>query len=487
MKKYVNAAESDYIKIGDKVLPRDASKYGYDSYESIAKDTRNRYNKEKEREREAADREKRRQLGQSLYQQCEVAVEKAPSIEDKLQALFDILVPSTGAAETLAGELVRAAMRILYRWYNDGDYFYTGYGLETCGSSAAFIADTIGGDAKETIMEIAEIGSTDNRYESEINDISATVIDYIFSNPETFGTKTEDSREYTSNTLNELEENSYNETYDVDTSGELETYIENDCIDWRDVYDWLCELTDYYGGSVEQVARDCFEIEGLNREQYDGWDEHFFSELDSYISELEQEFPNYGLDDEMESINSATNTCSISVAPSTATKITSAVNDSDIIHSRTWAGLIRALDKAGYSVDSAYRSSPDPWIQAYKDGKSYDIEVTRYHEGDYEIHLDNISEVPKADVYEDDDIISDYKFVASKSVPDSDGFMTDYTWYQCSDGTHVFVFGDNDIYRPEDGYFDHVCDSMREAREWFNSYNGFADDDEDIEDGFKER
>ena len=79
--------------------------------------------------------------------------------------------------------------------------------------------------------------------------------------------------------------------------------------------------------------------------------------------------------------------------------------------------------------------------------------------------------------HDDEQLKSDYyTYVSSKSVPDSDGFMTDYTWYQHEDGTHVFVFGDNDVYGPEDGYFDHTCDSDAEAREWFDSYNGFEDD-----------
>lgn len=72
---------------------------------------------------------------------------------------------------------------------------------------------------------------------------------------------------------------------------------------------------------------------------------------------------------------------------------------------------------------------------------------------------------------------TDFTFVASKSVEDSDGFMTDYTWYKASDGTNVFVFGDNDVYKPEDGYFDHICEDEQEAREWFDSYNGFLDVD----------
>ena len=37
---------------------------------------------------------------------------------ERLDALFDELVPYEGKAENLAGELVRAATRIGYRYYN---------------------------------------------------------------------------------------------------------------------------------------------------------------------------------------------------------------------------------------------------------------------------------------------------------------------------------------------------------------------------------
>lgn len=69
-----------------------------------------------------------------------------------------------------------------------------------------------------------------------------------------------------------------------------------------------------------------------------------------------------------------------------------------------------------------------------------------------------------------------YEFIDSKSVPDSDGFLTDYTWYKTSDGRHVFVFGDSDIYRPEDEDFDWECQSDEEAREWFEDYTGFDEE-----------
>lgn len=71
---------------------------------------------------------------------------------------------------------------------------------------------------------------------------------------------------------------------------------------------------------------------------------------------------------------------------------------------------------------------------------------------------------------------SSYERVASKSVLDSDGFYTDYTWYKSEDGLNVFVFGDNEVYTPEEGNFDFETENDDEAQEWFDSYTGFEED-----------
>ena len=69
-----------------------------------------------------------------------------------------------------------------------------------------------------------------------------------------------------------------------------------------------------------------------------------------------------------------------------------------------------------------------------------------------------------------------YELVDKKYVSDADGFATEYAWYKDEDGHHVFVFGDTDLYRPEDGNFDWECDSREEAQEWFDNYEGFDDE-----------
>lgn len=90
--------------------------------------------------------------------------------------------------------------------------------------------------------------------------------------------------------------------------------------------------------------------------------------------------------------------------------------------------------------------------------------------------------------YYDDELFKDnlenspYTEIASKQVMDSDGFMTDYTMYMnINTGEYVFVFGDKDVYSPDDGYFDWECETEAEARAWFDNYTGFSDDLDDMD------
>ena len=56
------------------------------------------------------------------------------------------LMPPSGRAETVAGEIIRAVDRIWYRWYNDGDKINVGYGRETCNGTARFLEKIRGTD-----------------------------------------------------------------------------------------------------------------------------------------------------------------------------------------------------------------------------------------------------------------------------------------------------------------------------------------------------
>ncbi len=73
---------------------------------------------------------------------------------------------------------------------------------------------------------------------------------------------------------------------------------------------------------------------------------------------------------------------------------------------------------------------------------------------------------------------SRYSWVATKDVMDSDGFRTDYSLYQdLETGEYFTVFGDRDLYGPNDAWHDADFDSYDEAMEWFDSYNGFEDEE----------
>lgn len=59
----------------------------------------------------------------------------------------------------------------------------------------------------------------------------------------------------------------------------------------------------------------------------------------------------------------------------------------------TWSELIRKLEEAtDLEIDSIYRDEPDKFIYGYDtDNNEYEIEVTRYRNGDYEILSDNVN------------------------------------------------------------------------------------------------
>lgn len=295
----VMSADSDYIKIGNMVIPKDASQYGYDSYENIQKDTRRRYDAEKQAEREAAEKASREAMGEELYNQVQAIVNSGKTAREQLQDLFDLMVPSSGKSETAAGELVRAMMRLQYRWYNDGDMFNQGYGLETCAPSAAYLYDNV--EPTNAIFDelVEYMEGADERYEAGLNDIQSIVIDFIADNPELCGMKPNaDSRDYHSNTVDWFIEAGHQYEYTVDLSGDLEEYIDHGCITWQDVEYMVEELTNTYGGELNIYDGYEFVITKLTSDEYEEWDRMWFQELDAYLEELENEFPNYGEEDD---------------------------------------------------------------------------------------------------------------------------------------------------------------------------------------------
>jgi hypothetical protein len=76
-----------------------------------------------------------------------------------------------------------------------------------------------------------------------------------------------------------------------------------------------------------------------------------------------------------------------------------------------------------------------------------------------------------------DAFCEDWEEVATKLVPDSDGFLTEYTWYHLADDmVHIFMFGDKEMYPPDQDYADYECETWNQAKEWFEHYKGFEEE-----------
>jgi hypothetical protein len=103
-------------------------------------------------------------------------------------ALFDKLVPGSGDSETVEGEMIRAINRIIYRFFNDGDYFYRGYGAETAGPAHSFLINSnqIPFDLQSTLTSIFDkaMGADEDGYERLIKFALEKVVDHVEATPE---------------------------------------------------------------------------------------------------------------------------------------------------------------------------------------------------------------------------------------------------------------------------------------------------------------
>lgn len=103
--------------------------------------------------------------------------------EKKINALFEELVPSSGKADTVAGEIVRAISRIGYRNFNDGDHIGVGYGKETCNPAARYLIKKAGDEVADAIVDLWGV-VPDDLYDKGLADAEEKVLRYIEEHPE---------------------------------------------------------------------------------------------------------------------------------------------------------------------------------------------------------------------------------------------------------------------------------------------------------------
>lgn len=115
--------------------------------------------------------------------------------EERINKLFEELVPVSGKAESLAGELIRAMSRIAYRFYNDGDQVGIGYGKETCNPAARFLMAK--GSKRVSSLATAIWGIYDESAYEDLRDILAgAVADHVEQTPGLRTTPTDDMWDY---------------------------------------------------------------------------------------------------------------------------------------------------------------------------------------------------------------------------------------------------------------------------------------------------
>ena len=106
-------------------------------------------------------------------------------LEKRNEELFSKLIPTSGKANTIEGEMLRAINKIFYRFWNDGDVFYEGYGCETVGSAHSFLINCpeINSILQNKIDKIFDYecydAKNDKAYEAGLEAILTLIIDYI--------------------------------------------------------------------------------------------------------------------------------------------------------------------------------------------------------------------------------------------------------------------------------------------------------------------
>lgn len=218
------------------------------------------------------------------------------SWEDQLDAVHSIIVPNEGKADSLGGELVRAIVRIIYRDRNDGDKFFQGYGLETCGSSAMFLYNN-GFDMQiDHIIENAgRYEDNDDEYSDAINKLGQLVIDRIQNEPELL------------TTLNNVDSRTLDYTYieEQQPTYDFEFYGSDDIVELVDaeiLNSW--KLKEYVEQQLEwnSACRGCeierpwthydhsVQVTGLTRDGLDYIEQELFNDPDSFWQDLVDEY-----------------------------------------------------------------------------------------------------------------------------------------------------------------------------------------------------
>lgn len=207
----------------------------------------------------------------------------------KVSALFDLLVPSSGKSKYYGGELIRAISKILYRDFNDGDVFYEGYGIETCGSAVAYLCDKLP-ELESMFEDIAMRNLTESAYTKELNKIADAIVDEIFDDPEEAVTRnSEDYLSYDGEKF--IKDHEWEPKYELyfDYPDNIQYHLDKGDISLRDLQ-WDIAEWDYVRNGDVQCDRYGVSIYELSKDDYDELEYSMDRWLQDYGNDLDNEY-----------------------------------------------------------------------------------------------------------------------------------------------------------------------------------------------------
>lgn len=507
-------------------------------------------------EKKAAEEKAAAERKEELYNKYKDSLDKIKPGHGKpdedssrFQIAFDELVPPQGKADTQAGELIRAMGTILYHWFNGGDVFYKGYGVETVLPSLEFIYEYGPDGVKELVDDIIKEVQNYNDpnffeenggYDEFLNDTAELVVDYILDNPELLAEEPAEDSRHTDNGMLDIPK----WDFDVEIPYEIEQHIDNEHISWNDVRDILDDFVrDQYqyrqsGAYVDQIFSDAFTIRNLDGEAIDHIGDELESLFSSWAQDLDDEYPEDEDDDsgeiEEESLTEAREYDGLPDdmwtfmydAMFEGPRARPAILD----YARNYLSLNFDTDNYASSKSVSRFIGDDPRYDAAIGVKGQNPEELEFakevfnkckleNTGIEKVNSDSrypyriVAKIPTdkngdpiktkdyfASIGEKKPIrkqnipsktygtkkknesydLGDWELVKTKSVYDSDGFLTEYSmWYNKDTGAYNFIFGDSDIYTPDTADFDweDIYDKDL-ADEWFDNYTGFGEEDE---------
>lgn len=238
------------------------------------------------------------------------------TLENFIDEIHNELVPDRGEAKTVAGEVFRAMGRIGYRYYNDGDYFYDGYGLGTVAPSMQYILDIIERyGSKEDYNKVLDIidqttnGILEDRdYWNNILKIFNIVVNTLLHSKEDLfiSQNSENSRNYDASWF---EDNRPLYDCDFDVDEKITQALDKGVIDRADVLDYVKEDLSVFGWDREDEIdvrlgyhNDFIIISNLTSDEYnevEGWNKNYHY-WDNFKEEYKDELSELDKDDNLE-------------------------------------------------------------------------------------------------------------------------------------------------------------------------------------------